>query len=246
MTPNIKFNVTDQYAIILTHKQPFADWLNFISDDLAEHIENVEDKVFTIDKMLPSVYMFDELVESDEIEIDLPHIAVRLFERELDNWTNDLMLRPREKTYELFCEWFDVKISMLVWNVKEGESIGAERELTEDQTNCWPAKHFHDKMLGYLEEYKDYLLHIKSDGSLASSGDIVHQFINFLFSNLIIDIDQITIAMVRSMFYGEIKKIEEKFISKEELKKILRGFFDFLDGKHQIRNEKIMKGLSEK
>lgn len=83
---------------------------------------------------------------------------------------------------------------------------------------------FHDKMVEYLEEYKDYLLLVKSDGSSVSHGDLIHQFINFIYGHhLISDLSQITVSLVNSKFYAYFRKMNVEDISKDELKRIQIG-----------------------
>ena len=51
--------------------------------------------------------------------------------------------------------------------------------------------------------------------------------------------------MVRSGFYKEFKKYNKERISKEELKGILKRFFEFLEMKKGVKNERVMKGLAK-
>jgi hypothetical protein len=111
----------------------------------------------------------------------------------------------------------------------------------------YPAKRLHDKMVGYLDEYTEYLLLVKSDGTCVSHRDVIHQYINYLLNyHLPSDFSQITVAMTNSGFYAKYKANNEALISKDEVKGILKGFFIFLKGKHDIRNEKVLKGLETK
>lgn len=111
----------------------------------------------------------------------------------------------------------------------------------------YSSKRFHTKMIKYLDEYKDYLLHVKSDGTSVSHGVIIHQFINFILNHhLISSLDQITVSICNSKFQAEYKKLNKIPISVEEMKPILKGFFTFIYGKYGVKNEKVMKGLQRR
>ena len=232
MNPKVQIKPNYSCAIVITPKETFLEWANILD----------EEERYTRDDIQPSVYLFPEYQSAEDALEALPNIYDKMFLGELHGWTNDEVLLPRGRTFAMFNEWFLVEITVNVFRIVEE---GANFELTEDQRNYWPAKQFHDRMLSYLEEYKDFLLLEKGDGTLASHGDIVHQFINFLFSNLVTEFGQITVAMVRSRFYGEFKKMNEQFISKEDLQKILKGFFEFLEKKHGVKNERVIRGLAK-
>ena len=116
-----------------------------------------------------------------------------------------------------------------------------------DPAEIRKAKVFHDKLVKYLEEYEDYLLTVKLDSTLVSHKAINHEFINFIYNHhLISDFDQLTIPLVNSKFLAHFKRTNKLEISNQEMKTILSGFFVFLYGKHNIRNAKVMKGLTVK
>lgn len=103
--PNIKpaYNV----AIILSAKQPFIDWINILS----------EERMFSLESVEPNVYLLPESVSVDQAEEVLKTIYLDLLRTELIAWTEEEVLQPRDKTYKLFCEWFDAKICTTVLNV---------------------------------------------------------------------------------------------------------------------------------
>jgi hypothetical protein len=109
-----------------------------------------------------------------------------------------------------------------------------------------PAKTFHDKMVKYLEEYQEYLLLVKSNGTAISHYTILHQFINYILNHhLVCGFDQITVSMTNSKFLADFKRHNKEVIDKETMKKIIKGFFVFLYGKHGVKNEKVMRGLEK-
>ena len=108
------------------------------------------------------------------------------------------------------------------------------------------AKSFHDKMVRYLDEYHEYLLLVKSNGTAVSHYTIIHELINYLYNyHLISTLDQITVSMASSKFQADYKRRNKEMIDKETMKKIISDFFVFLYGKHGIKNEKLLKGLKK-
>ena len=109
------------------------------------------------------------------------------------------------------------------------------------------AKRFHDNMVGYLDEYQEYLLLVKSNATAVSNCSIIHEFINYIFNHhLVSAIDLITVSIANSKFHDHYKKQNREVISKDEMKKILKEFFVFLHGKYWIKNDKLMKGFAFK
>lgn len=108
------------------------------------------------------------------------------------------------------------------------------------------AKVFHHKMVVYLEEYQEYLLLVKSNGTAISHCSIIHEFLNYLYNyHLISCVDQITVSMANSKFHADFKRRNKEVISKEKMKQILQGYFIFLNGKYKVKNEKLMRGLEK-
>jgi hypothetical protein len=220
-------------AVILTPKQPFIDWQTNMLQEGIETLAGTE----------PSVYMFPDYNSIVEVEQALAKIFDKMFYNELRDCTDNELLFPKSRTYRKFNEWFQAVVTLNVFRVVEKGVAFSKDELTEHQKRLGMAHAFHEKLLGHLEEYKDYLLNEKSDGTLATYGDLTHQFINFLFGILVTDFSEITVAMVRSMFYSEFKKYNQEQISKEELRGILKGFFQFLEKKHGVKCERVSKAL---
>lgn len=106
------------------------------------------------------------------------------------------------------------------------------------------AKAFHNKMVCYLDEYQEYLLLVKSNGTAVSHFSIIHKFINYIYNyHMVAGIDQITVSIANSQFLADFKRNNKEIVSKETMKKILKGFFVFLYGKYGIKNVKLMRAL---
>ena len=114
----------------------------------------------------------------------------------------------------------------------------------KSQNTFHTAKPFHDKMVEYCEEYFQYQLFEKSDKGAISNNDIIHLMINYLFENLVSDFSEITLSMVSSKFRAQYKQRYDERISRNSMKKIIKGFFTFIYGKYGIKNDRLMKGLA--
>lgn len=103
---------------------------------------------------------------------------------------------------------------------------------------------FHTLLLLYLDEYRVHLSKIKSNSQTTSYCIIISEFTNYLYNpNLVGGIDQITVSMACSNFFVFHKRRKKEVVPKEVMKKILKGYFVFLDGKYGMRNETLMRGL---
>lgn len=105
-------------------------------------------------------------------------------------------------------------------------------------------KRFHDNMVSFLEEYREYLLQVKFNEVGISHCSVIHEFINYLYDDhLISGFDQISVSIANSKFHTQYNRLNKDVISKQAMKNILKGFFTFLHEKHGIKNEKLIRGL---
>ena len=103
---------------------------------------------------------------------------------------------------------------------------------------------FHNLLIVYLDEYRVHLSHVKSNGYTATHISIVHEFIDYMYNHhLVGSVEQITVSMCCSKFMAHYKRKKKEIVSKEVMKKILKGYFEFLGGKYGLRNEKLMNGF---
>ena len=108
------------------------------------------------------------------------------------------------------------------------------------------ASPFYYEMVRYQEEYLQYLLFQKLNMRAITHADIINAFINYLFKyHLVSDINQITVAMVKSKFYSHYKQEYDTSIDKKIMQEIIKGFFTFIYGKYGIKNETLMRGLAK-
>ncbi|HXB39298.1 MAG TPA: hypothetical protein VNZ49_02080 [Bacteroidia bacterium] len=103
---------TPNMAIVLLPKAPFIEWQNVLSTK----------GLFSVKDRDPSVYLLPEHYRiPSEVEDDLKNIYLPLFINELNQVANDAISQPRDKPFEMFVEWFEVKVVMDVWKLEDGK-----------------------------------------------------------------------------------------------------------------------------
>lgn len=91
-------------AVVIKAKQPFVDWLNSIPGETTDNtIETVssENSTFLIPEFFGPVESLDYIKK----------IYSDIFEYELIAWYTDEELWPRKRNWEMFQEWFSIKIN---------------------------------------------------------------------------------------------------------------------------------------
>lgn len=96
----------NRIAIVLRPRQPFIDWINGTDPDgrpltLAEVDEDC------------SLYLVSEDPD-DDVERALADVWREIFEQELFGWYTDESRWPKELTYTMFQEWFEVEVHSMV------------------------------------------------------------------------------------------------------------------------------------
>lgn len=107
-------------ALILRYKEPAVRWIN--DADPAPNpsrltIEQVNEE--------RTVYLVDDAVgdSPQALERWLKKSYVALFELELEGWYTDPDLWPRDRSYRVFREWFDVELHTMLLDLGSGEIV---------------------------------------------------------------------------------------------------------------------------
>lgn len=96
-------------AIVLLPKEPFIEWLNVLT----------QKGMYSVKDNDPTVYLLPEHYKDPlEVEDALKDIYLPIFINELNQVDEDPISQPRDKPYEMFREWFDVKIVMDVFELQ--------------------------------------------------------------------------------------------------------------------------------
>lgn len=105
-------------ALILRPKQPFLDWARDLDDSgLVPDREGEQ-----------TVYLIPSCDSEDEAWDILQHLYSELFERELWAWHTDRTDWPRNRTFAMFREWFEVEFHSIIEDLCDDEIINEGEE----------------------------------------------------------------------------------------------------------------------
>jgi hypothetical protein len=95
-------------AVAVIPKQPFLDWLEktFFPDKLPQVL--LEEN---------TMYLLDAIDDKKGVERWLKKNFDQIFSNELNEWTDDKKDWPKNRTYKMFAEWFDVKICSMIYDL---------------------------------------------------------------------------------------------------------------------------------
>jgi len=96
-------------AIIVTPKQPFLEWLHSI--DASSRDLEMEDL-----RSDPSVYLFPECTNDNELTQHLKRACLEIFEQELESWDRLEETWPKDRSFEAFQRWFDYSIHWMIFD----------------------------------------------------------------------------------------------------------------------------------
>lgn len=108
-------------ALIVRAKQPFLDWIKSLpgesENDLTLGRLNAE----------PQVYLLADLGElEDQAEPLIRSFSSIVFELELDGWWTEESDWPQDRSYEVFCQWFDASLHSMVHDLVDEPLIDDE------------------------------------------------------------------------------------------------------------------------
>ncbi len=103
------FDPINRNAILVRPKKPFYDWLNGIFK-----AENP-----TTDKGENNIYLIREMGSNEEVQKWIKKNFDNLFVNELNDWYIDESGWPTNRTYKMFCDWFDVEINSMVLDLED-------------------------------------------------------------------------------------------------------------------------------
>ncbi|WP_133129053.1 hypothetical protein [Legionella nagasakiensis] len=104
-------DVKKQYVLIVKPKAPVKEWLKhvFISkNELPGKIEHLDFSLFERDS---TAYLLPSSIDSlNKCTTFLLQEATAILEFELEQFIHDKTLWPKERTFDLFTEWFDFEV----------------------------------------------------------------------------------------------------------------------------------------
>jgi hypothetical protein len=105
-------------AILLKYNQPAIDWIN--EADPVEKNPGITAESVNTDL---TVYLVEDEV-ADSGDTVAAWVALNfdvLFEQELDGWYTKKSLWPKNRTFEMFCQWFSVECHSMLVDTVDGE-----------------------------------------------------------------------------------------------------------------------------
>jgi hypothetical protein len=101
-------------AIVLKARQALVDWVN-----KADPAEEADEITLKDAQHEPTVYLIPDCGNDEEAALWIKGSYEEFFERELLAWYTDRTLWPANRTYEMFCRWFDFSVHSIVEDLAE-------------------------------------------------------------------------------------------------------------------------------
>jgi len=106
----------DRSAILLRHRQPYIDWVKS-QDPSAQPPFDVHER---------PVYLLPAADTNEQAKSVLRRYCRVIFELELDAWTSDRSIWPKDLTYKNFLRWFEVENNSLIFDLVAGDHADEE------------------------------------------------------------------------------------------------------------------------
>jgi len=97
-------------AIVVKPKQPFLDWQH-AADPTSHGIT-----LFDVERE-PAVYLIPECDTSEDLADVLRELCEEIFEEQLDGWYRVTSSWPQDRSYEVFCQWFDYRHHSMLFDL---------------------------------------------------------------------------------------------------------------------------------
>ena len=109
--------ILNRSAVIVKPRRPYLEWAR--RDDA----EGLAESVFEALNAEPHVYLLPEYEDPATQQEVLQEFWPGLFEAMLEGWVTDEAYWPKNRTFEMFWEWFDVQMISLVQDLHLGEPL---------------------------------------------------------------------------------------------------------------------------
>ncbi len=96
-------------ALTVIPKKPFLDWVKKVEGNSLFPLEAIEN----------NIYLVQEKGSNEEIQEWLNKNFERVFKKELEAWHTLEKLWPENRTYQMFCDWFDVSYQSMVYDMED-------------------------------------------------------------------------------------------------------------------------------
>ena len=109
--------IINRNAVLISYKKPFINWV--IQTD-SEHKLDVRAHMKEEEY---SVYLLPEFGDEREMWNILEEWYIDIFLNELESWCLDESLWPKVRTFDVFKEWFEVKVYTMIYDLVNGNII---------------------------------------------------------------------------------------------------------------------------
>jgi len=99
------FKSVNRDAIIVTPHKKFRDWASFV----IPKPPNINYFPDPYTDRWTSIYLIPDAMKDEEVNEYVKANFQEIFEGELSLWCSEEERWPQQRTWELFCEWFDVR-----------------------------------------------------------------------------------------------------------------------------------------
>jgi hypothetical protein len=93
-------------VVVLRHREPFAAWARALDGEGGGDYEPWSE-AFLVPEFEDEAETWSWIEEHHEL----------FFEIQLDAWFTDRDAWPRERTWEMFLEWFDIEVIEMAWDL---------------------------------------------------------------------------------------------------------------------------------
>lgn len=99
-------------AIVVRPARHYIEWASELDDEAPEHSKMLEKRV--------SIYLVAEDPDENEETAPLDHYYKKIFEAELAAWSIAKTDWPKDRTLQMFLQWFDVARESIVTDLESG------------------------------------------------------------------------------------------------------------------------------
>ena len=101
--------IVNRNALVVIPQKPFWDWL--LSVDEQFDLEEIEESGDFNSYLIPEFESEDEIVAYLEKNFD------KIFSNELMDWYSEEDLWPKDRTWEMFEDWFSIEAHSLIYDM---------------------------------------------------------------------------------------------------------------------------------
>jgi len=109
--------ILNRSAVIVKPRHPYLEWARRDDD------EGLAESVFEALHAEPTVYLLPEYEDPSSQHEVLEEFWPVLFEAMLEGWVTDESHWPKNRTLQMFQEWFEVQMSSIVEDLYLGEAL---------------------------------------------------------------------------------------------------------------------------